>query len=90
MPRLEVPLWLVGALVWGAVSVVVLSEYRGLGGQLRELNELWFLMSLLWAQFGFAAIFADWRRHRGRNFRALLLRTLLPPLILHVIVFGTL
>lgn len=83
-------LWLVGALAWGGLSLVVLLEYRKLGGQPRELNELWFLMSLLWGQFCFAAIFADWRQNRGRNFGRLLLRTVLPPLILHLLVFGVL
>ena len=83
-------LWVAGALVWGAISLVVLLQYRKLGGQVRELNELWFLMSLLWAQFVLAAIFADWRHNRGRNLGPLVLRLILPPLLLHLVVFGTL
>ena len=82
--------WLVAALAWGAASWLILHEYRQIGGQLRELQELWFLMSLLWTQFGFAFMFHDWLRNRGRRFRILLLRTLLPPLVLHFLVFGLL
>jgi len=81
-------LWIVGALLWGGVSLIIVSEYRGIGGQPAQVRELWLLMSLLWAQFGFAALFADWRRNRGRRFRVLLMRTLLPPLVLHFVVFG--
>jgi len=81
-------LWVVGALAWGALSWVILHQYRKLGGQHRELQELWFLMSLLWTQFGFAFMFADWRRNHARRFRVLLLRTLLPPLVLHLVVFA--
>jgi hypothetical protein len=81
-------LWIAAAFVWGGVSLLILIEYRLLGGEPRQLRELWFLMSLLWAQLGFAALFADWRRNRGRRFRTLLLRTLLPPLVLHFVIFG--
>ena len=88
-PRNPVPLWLAGMLVWGAISLAVLLRYRAIGGQVRELNELWLLMSLLWVQFGCAALFAEWRQG-GHRFRPLLLRTLLPPLVLHLAVFGTL
>jgi len=83
-------LWVAGAVAWGGVSWLIVNEYRQLGGESRELQELWFLMSLLWAQFGFAAMFADWRRNRGRRIRILLLRTLLPPLVLHFVIFGLL
>jgi hypothetical protein len=79
-------LWVAAALAWGAASWLIVHEYRKLGGEARQLQEL----SLLWAQFGFAALFADWRRNRGRRFRVLLLRTLLPPLVLHFVIFGLL
>ncbi len=80
--------WVAAALAWGAASWLIVDEYRKLGGEPRQLQELWLLMSLLWVQFGFAALFADWRRNRGRRFRTLLLRTLLPPLVLHFVIFG--
>jgi hypothetical protein len=76
------------ALAWGGASLLVLREYRRIGGQAAALNDLWFLLSLLWLQFAFAAMYADWRRTRGRNFRSLLIRAVLPPLLLHVIVFN--
>ena len=79
--------WLLGGLAWGGMSLVVLLEYRRIGGGARELNELWLLLSMFWGQFGFAAMFNDWRKNRGRNFRGILLRTVLPPLILHLLAF---
>lgn len=81
-------LWVAAALLWGGVSLIIVGAYRGIGGQPAQVGELWLLMSLLWAQFGFAAMFADWRRNRGRRFRTLLMRTLLPPLVLHFVIFG--
>jgi hypothetical protein len=66
-PRNPVPLWLAGMLVWGAISLLVLLRYRAIGGEARELNELWLLMSLLWVQFGCAALFAEWRGKGGRT-----------------------
>jgi hypothetical protein len=48
---------------------------------------MWLLLSLLWGQFAFAAIFADWRKCRGRNLKWLLVRAILPPLLLHFVVF---
>ena len=89
MPQGLGHLWVAGVLAWGGLSLVVLLQYRKLGGQARELNELWFLMSLLWAQFGLAAIYADWRHQGGRNLGPLVLRLILPPLVLHLVVFGT-
>lgn len=81
-------LWLLGALAWGGASLVILLEYRKLDGQAATLNDLWFLLSLIWLQFAFAAMYADWRHNRGRNFKWLLVRAILPPLALHFIVFG--
>ena len=83
-------LWIVAAFCWGALSLLIIQEYRKLGGQPQQIHELWLVMSLLWTQFGFAAIFADWRRNRARRFRVLLLRALIPPLLLHFVIFGLL
>ena len=82
--------WIWAALVWGALSLVIVREYRAIGGEPAQVQELWLLMSLLWVQFGFAALFADWRHNRGRGFRRLIFRTLMPPLVLHFVVFGIL
>ena len=79
---------LLGALAWGGASLLVLLEYRKIGGQAAALNDLWFLLSLIWLQFCFAAMYADWRHNRGRRFKSLLVRAALPPLLLHVIVFN--
>ncbi len=81
-------LWLLGALAWGGASFLVIIEYRRLGGQAAAVNGLWLILSLIWIQFVFAAIFADWRQYRGRNFKRLLVRAVLPPLFLHFIAFN--
>jgi len=70
------------------VSLTVLSEYQKIQvpGQ-GHLRELWFLLSLLWLQFGFAGIYQAVRRRRGFKILALFLITILPPLLLHIIIF---
>lgn len=82
--RADLP-WLLGALAWGALSALVLLEHRRIGGSDRALAELWGLLTLLWSQFGVAALVSDWRHSRGRGFRRILLWTLLPPLLLRLL-----
>ena len=77
--------WLIGALVWGAASLVVLAEYRALG-DLRYLTEIGFLLSLLWGEFGFAAMFHAVLKQRGRRLQTLFLITVIPPLLLHLLI----
>jgi hypothetical protein len=53
------------------------------------MNELWFLFSLLWAQFGVAVAF---RALAKRNFRLVadkLFMAVFPPLVLHFSIFST-
>jgi len=80
--------WGLGAVCWLFVSLTVLSEYQKIQvpGQ-GHLRELWFLLSLLWLQFGFAGIYQAVRRRRGFKILALFLITILPPLLLHLIIF---
>ncbi len=77
--------WLIAASVWGICGLVVLDAHVEQVGT-EHLKELWFLMSLLWIQFGFAAVFHSLLKQRGRRFLALLLITLLPPLLLYLII----
>ena len=77
--------WVLGALVWFFVSYAVLSEYQksrppGPGYQ----RELWFLLSLLWLQFGFAGIFQAVKRGRAYQIIAFVLLAILPPLLLYL------
>ena len=78
--------WIIGAVIWGGLSLTILVAYIE-EGDFRYLNELWFLLSLLWMQFGFAATFHAIRRKRRRNLTNLLLVMFLPPLILRFIIF---
>jgi hypothetical protein len=72
--------------VWGVVSLTVLLEYRKQPDP-RYLHELWFLVSLLWLEFGFAGIFHCLRHGLRRRIGKLVLASLLPPLVLHLLVF---
>ncbi len=77
--------WLLGALAWGIVSLVVIGEYRASGAP-GQLVAIWFLMALLWAEFGFAAMFHSLIRLNGRGLGGLLLITLVPPALLYLAV----
>ncbi len=78
--------WIVGALAWGAISLIVLDEYLE-SGAIEQLNQIGFLMSLLWLQFGFAGVFQSIRNRGAKGLPALLLVIVLPPLLLHFIIF---
>jgi hypothetical protein len=67
---------------------MVLNAYIEQAGT-RYLKDLWFLTSLLWVQFGFAAIFHSLLKQKGRHLVALILLAILPPLLLYLIVFST-
>ena len=78
--------WILGAVVWGTLSLVVLLQYREQPDP-RYLHELWFLVSLLWLEFGFAGIFHCLRHGLRRRIGKMVLVSLLPPLVLHLLVF---
>lgn len=77
--------WLVGALIWGSASLVVIAEFRAVGDP-RHLTEIGFLLSLLWAEFGFAAMFHAVLKQRGYRLKTLFLITVIPPLVLHLLI----
>ncbi|MBF0382890.1 MAG: hypothetical protein HQL69_17855 [Magnetococcales bacterium] len=82
------PLWWIGAVCWGGASFVILSNYQSLGNT-EYLNEMWFLFSLLWAQFGVAVALGALFK---KNFRLLadrLFMAAFPPLLLHFSLFAT-
>jgi hypothetical protein len=77
--------WLIAAVVWGFLSMIIIVEYLK-GGETKYVNQLWFLMSLLWAQFGVAALFNCLMKRHKHQFFPLSLVTVLPPFILYIIV----
>ena len=76
--------WIRGALVWFAVSLVVVLEYLKTGSS-DNLFEFCLLLSLLWVEFGFAGIFHTLIKEQGRRIVPLLLTTILPPLLLFLV-----
>ena len=78
--------WVVGALAWGGLSLILLDEYRNHGDS-RYLTEIWFLLSLLWVEFPFAGIFSCLRQGRYQRLLPLLGIALLPPALLHFTFF---
>ena len=77
--------WFIAASIWGFVSLIILVEYLK-GGDTRYLNQLWFLMSLLWAEFGVAALFISLMKGNRHQVFPLILVTVLPPFILFIII----
>jgi ABC-type multidrug transport system permease subunit len=72
--------WLIAAVVWIAVSLLIIVEYLK-AGDTKYLWQLWFLLSLLWSEFGFAAIFNSLIKRKRYQLFPLLLVTVVPPLI---------
>jgi len=81
--------WLIAASIWLACSLLILDAYLEQVGN-GYLKDLCFLMSMLWMQFGFAALFHTLLKQRGRHLLALILVTILPPLLLYLTVFSPL
>ncbi len=78
--------WIIGALAWECLSLAVIGAYLG-QGDTEQLNQIWFLMTLLWLEFGFAGTFHALKRRGPRALPHLLPVILLPPLLLHFIIF---
>jgi ABC-type multidrug transport system permease subunit len=72
--------WLIAAVVWIAVSLLIIVEYLK-AGDTKYLWQLWFLLSLLWSEFGFAAIFNSLIKRKRYQLFPLLLVTVVPPSI---------
>ena len=80
--------WAIGGSIWLVLSLLLLSEYKRVSGG-QHVIEIWFLLSLLWAEFGFAGVYHCLRRRRGRGLGALVLVLLIPPLLLFLLVTGS-
>ncbi|MBF0383054.1 MAG: hypothetical protein HQL69_18690 [Magnetococcales bacterium] len=83
------PIWWILAFCWGVASFTLLSNYYHSQANPQYMNELWFLFSLLWAQFGVAVAFGALAK---RNFRLVadkLFMAVFPPLVLHFSIFST-
>lgn len=77
--------WLVGALVWGGLSILIINEhFRVSGGS--NWQEMWFICSLLWFQFGFARVIVSLMRREFYLVKDQLLIALIPPVILYIFV----
>lgn len=72
-------------MIWGFVSLVTVAEYLKLGTT-KHLDQFWFLLSLLWLLFGFAAIFNALIRTRLRDLVPLILVAVVPPLLLYLLI----
>ncbi|MCB1859168.1 MAG: hypothetical protein KDI63_12885 [Gammaproteobacteria bacterium] len=74
--------WIIGAGGWCLLTVFLLDTYQQIGDP-RNLEDLFFVLALLWGEFGFAALFNaaySGRFYRLAPFAAV---TLLPPLIVY-------
>ena len=78
--------WIRGALIWFVLSLTVVLEHLKTESP-GHLFEFCLLLSLLWMEFGFAGIFHNLIRERGRRIAPLVLATLLPPLLLFLVSF---
>lgn len=76
--------WIIGALVWLMLSLVVSVEHIR-SGQPSFLHELGGLLSIVWLQFGFAGLFNTLRREQGRRAIGFVLIAIIPPLLLYCI-----
>ena len=74
--------WILSALIWVVLSSIVLDEYKRTGNPL-YIKEIFYLLSLLWVQFGFAAIFNTVRSRRYARLNAYIAVTVLPPLAVY-------
>ncbi len=79
--------WLIAASIWLACSLIILDAYLEQVGN-GYLKDLCFFMSMLWVQFGFAAMFHTLLKQRGQHLFALILVTITPPLLLYLIVYS--
>ncbi len=86
MVGLQLKPWLYAATVWGFLSLVIIREYLR-GGETEYLNQLWFLLSLLWIEFGAAALFNSLIHRRRHQLLPLLMVTLVPPSIFFVMIY---
>jgi 4-amino-4-deoxy-L-arabinose transferase-like glycosyltransferase len=77
--------WILGAIGWGCVSLIVMLDYIG-RDEPQYVTELWFILSLLWWEFGFAGIFSAIRHEERHRVLGLVLVSLLPPAALYLLI----
>ena len=81
--------WVIGAVIWEFLSLVIVAEYLKLGTT-NHLDQFWLLLSLLWLMFGFAAIFNALMRTRIGDLFPLILIAVVPPLLLYLLIHSVL
>ena len=77
--------WIIGALIWGLISVIIILEHFRHGAGV-YWQEFWFLCSLLWFQFGFAAVFNDMLKGCPHKINDRVFIAIGPPVALYIIV----
>ncbi len=80
---IQMRVWVVSAMLWLAFSTAVLDVHIDLSGG-SHWEEMWFLQSLLWFQFGFAGLFQTLLKRRFHQIRDRLLIALAPPVLLYL------
>lgn len=78
------PVWWFSATLWGGVSYLIISDYLRYGNA-NDLNQIWLLCSLLWAQFGLAGAFSALTKGEMNRVPDYLFQAVFPPLLLHFI-----
>lgn len=81
--------WVISAVIWEFLSLVIVAEYLKLGTT-KHLDQFWLLLSLLWLMFGFAAIFNALMQTRVRDLLPLILVAVVPPLLLYLLIHSVL
>jgi hypothetical protein len=74
--------WSIAALIWGLFSYVIINEHFRISDG-SHWQELWFLCSLVWFQFGFAMVLISIFRKQFFLIKDQLLVALLPPVLLY-------
>ena len=77
--------WIISAWIWGILCSVILEEYKRKGDPL-YLQDIFLMLTLLWAQFGFAGLFNALYSRRYNRLSGYAAITIVPPLILYVLV----
>ena len=81
------PVWWFAATIWGLVSYVIISDYLRYG-DMANLSQIYLLCSLLWALFGFGAVFSSLMKNEIKRIPGCLFRAVFPPLVLHFVLFS--
>ena len=78
--------WIVGAVVWLVLAVVFFNNTIHLI-HADHIKGMWYLISLIWGLFGFAGALSAAIRGGVSRVPGFLLITLIPPLVLHFVLF---